>query len=406
MKNLANQLRPQNLDDIIGQKNVIDLLKTVVKNHILSSFIFFGEAGTGKTSTANALANELELKHATFNASVGSKNELVKLLQENDVVIIDEIHRLNIDKQDILLSYLEYDKVIVYATTTENPYFRVNPALRSRMQILQFTKLSEEDLFKGIKMNITKHFPDLIIDDDTIKQFVKISNGDYRSCLNNLQMLALIHKKDKVTLEDIKKILPNMTFYSDFNSSAHYNNLSAFHKSLRGSDVDAALYYGSLITKTGDFQGLFRRLLCCAYEDVGLADPTLPQKIHIALEDVERLGFPEANLPITYAIIMVALAKKSNTVYKSLTNVSSFIDQGNVYEVPKHLRDSHYSSAAKLGDGINYKYPHDYPYSIVKQNYLPKVIQNKKFFNYSDNDNRKFIDYYLQLQEIKGDKDE
>ncbi|WP_027334908.1 AAA family ATPase [Mycoplasmopsis felifaucium] len=403
MKNLANELRPKTLNDIIGQTNTINLLKNVAKNKILSSFIFFGEAGTGKTSTANALANDLGLKHDTFNASVGTKNELIKLLQENEVVIIDEIHRLNVDKQDILLSYLEYDKVIIYATTTENPYFRVNPALRSRMQILQFNKLTEEELYSGIQKNLKKYFPKLILNIDTLKQFVKISNGDYRSCLNNLQMLALVKEEGEISLEDIKKILPNMTFYSDFNSSAHYNNLSAFHKSLRGSDVDAALYYGALILKTGDFQGLFRRLLCCSYEDVGLADPTLPQKVHTAFKDVEQLGFPEANLPIYYAIIMVALARKSNSVYKAITKTEDFLNNGNVYEVPKHLRDSHYKSASKLGYGIDYKYPHDFAKAVVKQIYLPNKIKNERFFELSDNDVLKISTYYEEIQKIKGE---
>lgn len=404
MKNLANSLRPKVLDDIIGQKDVIKLLKEVVKNKVHFSFIFFGESGTGKTSTANSLANELGLKHATFNASINSKNDLIKMLDENEILIIDEIHRMNKDKQDILLSYLEYDKIIVYATTTENPYFRVNPALRSRMQILQFNKLTEDEIFEGIKKNIKKYTPNLIIDDATLKQFVKISNGDYRSCLNNLQMLDLITgDNNNITLQDLKTILPNVNFYSDFNSTAHYDNLSAFHKSLRGSDVDAALYYGSIILKSGDYQGLFRRLLCCAYEDVGLADPTLPQKIHIALSDVEMLGFPEAKLPLYYAIVMTALARKSNSVYKAISKVESFIDQGNIYEIPKHLKDNHYNSASKLGYGVNYKYPHDYPGSFIKQQYLPKEILKKEFFELSDNDVLKISEYYKHIKNKKGD---
>lgn len=244
MNNLANELRPKTLDDIIGQKQVVDLLKKVAKDRIHSSFIFFGESGTGKTSSAVALANDLGLKYNYFNASVNSKAELTKMLSENEVLIIDEIHRLNKDKQDILLSYLEFDKIIIYATTTENPYFRVNPALRSRMQILQFTKLSEDEMFEGVKLNLKKHFPNYEMDDSTIKVFVKLSNGDYRSCLNNLQMLILMTKNKQISLDDIKKFVPNISFYSDENSSSHYNNLSAFHKSLRGSDVDASLYYG------------------------------------------------------------------------------------------------------------------------------------------------------------------
>ncbi|EIN14892.1 ATPase, AAA family [Mycoplasmopsis agalactiae 14628] len=404
MKNLANELRPKTLDDIIGQKSVVELLKRVASDKIYSSFIFFGESGTGKTSAAVALANDLGLKYDYFNASVNSKAELVKMLADNDVLIIDEIHRLNKDKQDILLSYLEFDKIIIYATTTENPYFRVNPALRSRMQILQFTKLSEQEMFEGIKHNLKKHFTDYQMDESTIKVFVKLSNGDYRSCLNNLQILTLMTKSKQISLDDIKKFVPNISFYSDENSFAHYNNLSAFHKSLRGSDVDAALYYGAIIVKSGDLQGLFRRLIACSYEDVGLADPNLQIRVKNAIDCAEMLGLPEARLPIFYAIISVALAPKSNSVYEAIQNVEGYIDQGNIYDVPKFLRDGHYASAVKLGDSIGYKYPHDFPNHFVKQEYLPKEAKGKQFFFSKETDSKKIAEYYKFVKLLQGEK--
>ncbi|WP_029513262.1 AAA family ATPase [Mycoplasmopsis primatum] len=404
MKNLANELRPQTLSDIIGQKPVVDLLKKVASGKIKTSFIFFGESGTGKTSASIALANDIGLKYSYFNASINSKAELVKLLDESEILIIDEIHRLNRDKQDILLSYLEFNKIIVYATTTENPYFRVNPALRSRMQILQFTKLSEQEMYDGIKYNLNKHFREYNMSDSVLKTFVKLSNGDYRVCLNNLQMLVLMTKNKTITVDDIKKVVPNVSFYSDENSSAHYNNLSAFHKSLRGSDIDAALYYGSIIVKSGDYQGLFRRLIACSYEDVGFADPMLAVRVQNALQAVEILGFPEAKLPLYYAISSVALAPKSNSIYKAISNVESYIDAGNIYEVPKFLRDSHYAPASKLGDGIGYKYPHDFPNHWVKQEYLPKQAIGKKFFEIDKNDSKKIGEYYKFIEFLKGNK--
>ncbi|MCE6056067.1 replication-associated recombination protein A [Mycoplasmopsis agalactiae] len=404
MKNLANELRPKRLDDIIGQKSVVELLKRVARDKIYSSFIFFGESGTGKTSAAVALANDLGLKYDYFNASVNSKAELIKMLADNDVLIIDEIHRLNKDKQGILLSYLEFDKIIIYATTTENPYFRVNPALRSRMQILQFTKLSEQEMFDGIKHNLKKHFPDYQMDESTIKAFVKLSNGDYRSCLNNLQILTLMTKNKQISLDDIKKFVPNISFYSDENSSAHYNNLSAFHKSLRGSDVDAALYYGAIIVKSGDLQGLFRRLIACSYEDVGLADPNLQIRVKNAIDCAELLGLPEARLPIFYAIISVALAPKSNSVYEAISNVEGYINQGNIYDVPKFLRDGHYASAVKLGDSIGYKYPHDFSNHFVKQEYLPKEAKGNQFFFSKETDSKKITEYYKFIKQLQGEK--
>ncbi|KUH47655.1 replication-associated recombination protein A [Mycoplasmopsis meleagridis] len=400
MKNLANKLRPKTLDDIIGQENIVDLLKNIVKNNLTTSFIFFGESGTGKSSTAIALANDLGKSYGIFNSTIDSKNDLLALIKEKEIVIIDEIHRLNKDKQDILLSYLENDEAIIYATTTEVPYFRVNPALRSRMQILQFNKLKEDDIKKGLRKIIMKHFPNLNINDDVLFNLVKFSNGDYRNALNNLQLVALLNNEKIITNGDLKKIIPNMNFYSDKDSSKHYDNLSAFHKSLRGSDVDAALYYGALILKTGDYHGLFRRLMCVAYEDVALADTLLGLKIEAAFNAVEKLGFPEANLPIAFAIINAALAPKSNSAYLAFNKANSFIDQGNVFEIPKHLKDNHYKSASKLGFGLGYKYPHDFSYSAVKQTYLPNEIENYKFFNFKDNDSEKMKKYYQFIQEI------
>ncbi|TNK93936.1 AAA family ATPase, partial [Mycoplasmopsis pullorum] len=185
------------------------------------------------------------------------------------------------------LSYLEFDKIIVYATTTENPYFRVNPALRSRMQILQFNKLDEQEIADALENIIKTHFSDLKISQDLILDLARYSSGDYRSSINNLQILALVHNRNQnVTREDLKKIIPNINFYSDMNSSAHYNNLSAFHKSLRGSDVNAALYYGALILKSGDYQGLFRRINAVAYEDIGLANPNIILRVEAAFNSV------------------------------------------------------------------------------------------------------------------------
>ncbi|TQC54132.1 replication-associated recombination protein A [Mycoplasmopsis mucosicanis] len=401
MNNLANELRPKTLDDIVGQKNNIDLLKKIVDLKMHTSFIFYGESGTGKTSTAVALANDMNLKYAIFNASIENKSKLIDLIEQNEIVIIDEIHRLNKNLQDILLSYLEFDKVIIYATTTENPYFRINPALRSRMQILQYTKLKESEVFVAIKNVVKKYYPSLQIDDKTLQILIKSSAGDYRFCLNNLQMLALLNNEKKIDEQTISTLIPNINFYSDMNSDAHYNNLSAFHKSLRGSDVDAALYWGAIILKSGDYQGLFRRLSAVAYEDIGLADPNIALRVEAALNAVERLGFPEANLPIFYLICIMALSPKSASTYKAMQNVMNFIDKGNIYEVPNYLKDSHYSSAKKLGHGIDYKYPHDYENNWVKQTYLPFNIREAKFFNLSKNDTKKVIEYYKTVQKWK-----
>ncbi|EIE40040.1 recombination factor protein RarA [Mycoplasmopsis canis UF31] len=395
-KNLANYLRPKSISEIIGQHHIKPLLRSVIDKQIATSFIFFGESGIGKTSTAMALATEMKLSFGYFNASVGSKNGLMNILENNKIIIIDEIHRLNKDKQEILLSYLEFDKIIVYATTTENPYFKVVPAIRSRMQILQFYKLEIPEIVKGLRKIVNNEFPELMISDSKLELLANYSSGDYRSSINNLQMLATL-KTDytDITEKDLKTIIPNINFYSDQNSSEHYNNLSAFHKSVRGSDIDAALYYGFLILASGDYDGLFRRMLALAYEDIGLANPQMGQRVLSAIEAFERLGMPEGELPIAYAIADLSLSPKSNSVYLAKEKVKDIIlSQGKVFRIPNHLRDAHYNSASKLGDGIGYKYPHDFKNNWVPQMYLPKELREAKFYfngnNKYENDLKKY----------------
>ncbi|SJZ42581.1 putative ATPase [Mycoplasmopsis verecunda] len=397
-QNLANALRPETLNDIVGQKHVINLLNKVVKNKVTSSFLFFGEAGTGKTSTAIALANDLALKYDYFNASVDSKAKLVEILENNDCIIIDEIHRLNKDKQDILLSYLEFDKIIVYATTTENPYFRVVPAVRSRMQILQFHKISEADIVEKLRSIVNQNFSNLKITSAQLLALAKLSAGDLRSSINNLQMLATcVDENDEITDEVIKTVVPNVNFYSDLNSTAHYNNLSAFHKSLRGSDPNAALYYGMLILESGDIDGLFRRMLCVSYEDIGLASPNVSLRVAEAIRCYERLGLPEGKLPLGFAILDLALAPKSNSTYLALESASELIASGGIYQIPQHLRDSHYGSAVKLGDGIGYKYPHDFENNWTEQQYLPDEIKSKVFYWPQNNEHENKLLRYWNL---------
>lgn len=398
MKNLANTLRPQKVDDIIGQHHLKKLFQKVVSLGLKTSFLFYGPPGTGKTSSAIVLANELGLEYGYFNSTIDSKQKMVDILEKKDLIIIDEIHRLNKDKQDILLSYIEFDKIVVYSTTTENPYFRVNPALRSRMQILQFYKLKQEEIFNKLKQIIKEHFPKINISDLLLREFCNFCGGDFRAALNNLQLLSLIDEQN-ITKEHLKAIVPNIQFHSDRNGDFHYDFLSALHKSIRGSDIDATLYYGTLIVKSGDFDGLFRRMLASAYEDVGLANPLVAIKVKNAIEVFERLGLPEGMLAISNALVELAIAPKSNSVYLAMKKASDLIDQGNVFEIPKHLKDSHYNSAKKLGNGINYQYPHDFDNHWVSQQYLPDEIQDIRFFDFQANDNEiKYQKYWSKIK--------
>ncbi|QZE12380.1 replication-associated recombination protein A [Mycoplasma sp. Ms02] len=400
MLNLANEIRPKTLDEIVGQKDAVLLLKKVAKLKLGTSFIFFGEAGTGKSSAAFALANDMGYEYGYFNATTDSKADLVAMLRSKQILIIDEIHRLNKDKQDILLSYLEFDKIIVYATTTENPYFRVNPAIRSRMQIVKFLKLNEEEITDQLEKIVAKRFPDLKVKREHLLTMSRFSAGDFRSAINNLQMVALFTEKEQeVTHELLKIVIPNINFYSDMKDGEHYNNLSAFHKSLRGSDVDAALYYGALILKTGDYQGLIRRMNCVAYEDIGMANIPIITRMEAVFNTVERLGFPEANLAIGFGIVDLALSPKSNSTYIAFKKALNTVEEGKIYRIPSHLRDSHYKSAPKLGDGVGYKYPHDFPDHWVNQTYLPKELQDIRFYESQNSDyERKLQTYWDKIK--------
>lgn len=396
MKHLTLSLRPQNLKEVIGQDHLKPLLSKIIQTQDLSSLIFYGESGIGKTSLALILAQSLNKKFTTFNASVGLKAELITKINQNKILIIDEIHRLNKDKQDILLSYLEEKQITIYATTTENPYFKVNPAIRSRMLILQLYKISSKEMAQGVSNILQNQLSDLKMSPQVIDDLVHFSAGDYRNVLNNLVLLYKVFSGQEVDAKKLKIVIPNISFFSDKLGDAHYNNLSAFHKSLRGSDVDAALYYSALILKSGDIDGLFRRILAVAYEDVGLANPTMGIKVDAAIRAFERLGLPEGYLPIGHIICDLALSPKSNAAYSAMAQAQAIVNAGKIYNIPKHLQDNHYSNSRKLGAGIGYKYPHDFPNNWVSQSYLPQELANTHFFNYGSSENERRIAKFWQ----------
>ncbi|TPR54348.1 replication-associated recombination protein A [Metamycoplasma neophronis] len=378
--NLANLVRPDNLESFICDKNKKILFQSVIENDDFRSFIFYGKPGTGKTTISYILAKNLKVSFDYFNAAIDKKEDLVYKLKTNKILIIDEIHRLNKDKQDILLPYLENDLITIYATTTENPYFKLNPALRSRCTIVEIEKPSTET----IKNKLIEIAKEKDIDKNlkyNIYEFLAIqANGDFRSAINSLELVSLLSKNHEVSVEEVKKIIPSIQFASDEKADNHYDYLSAFHKSLRGSDCDAALYWGFVIVKSGDFDGLFRRMMCATYEDVGLANPSLGPQVQAAIQTFERLGMPEGYLPIANAILCICLSPKSNSAYLGAQAAMHIIDNKGVYEVPSHLKDAHYSSASKLGRGIGYKYPHDYTNHFISQQYLPDELKGMKLY--------------------------
>ncbi len=402
MKNLANEIRPETLKDVVGQKHLMPLLENVISKKVMTSFLFYGKPGIGKTTLASILAKELNRPYGIFNASKDSKATLVDLISSKEIIIIDEIHRLNKDKQDILLSYMEHGEVIVYGTTTENPYFIVNPAVRSRLHILELNPLDTKDVIKGLGHMIKKHELDIKLDEKTLEMIALRSSGDFRTALNTLDLITQIYPGEEITEEILISIAPSVKFYSDKTGDGHYDFLSAFHKSLRGSDVDAVLYYAAVIVKTGDIQGLYRRMLAFTYEDIGMANSQMGLKVDAAINAMERLGFPEAYQPLGAILTELALSPKSNSSYVAMHMAKNMVDEGMVFTPPSHLKDAHYASAKKLNKGQNYKYPHNYENNWVKQEYMPKELKGQQIFEYGNNANERRIKEYWNT--VKNNK--
>lgn len=394
MKLLSQITKPNNLDEVVGQSHLISsgcLIRKMVDENQIVSLIFFGLPGIGKTSLANAICNQLNVKHDFFNPTVDKKSHLEKILKDNVdnkerfVLIIDEIHRMNKDKQDILLSFLEKGELIIFGTTTENPYFAINPAIRSRCQIVELKPISDNEMFEALKRIVKNNR--FKLNDEKIHMIVNNSLGDLRSAINFLDIVTKIYKDKEPSDDEFKKILPNTHVMGASYGNEFYNLQSAFHKSLRGSDVDAAIYYLARLIKIGDLQSIGRRMIAMAYEDVGLANPNLLSRVILAINSAERLGFPEANQILAATAIELCLSPKSNSAINAISNALSDINNNGTgtYDIPNHLKDTHYKSASKLGYG-GYKYPHDYKNNWVKQEYLPKELKDIKYYKPGNNE--------------------
>jgi putative ATPase len=417
---LADRIRPTTLDDFVGQEHIVGkgkLLYRAIKADRLSSIIFYGPPGTGKTTLAKVIANTTKLNFEQINAvTAGIKDirevierakERVGMYNKRTILFIDEIHRFNKTQQDALLPYVENGTVILIGATTENPYFEVNKALISRSMIFRLEPLSKHDIKKIVKMALKDEEKGLgmfkvDIDEEALNHIVDVANGDARIALNSIELGVLTTPPNengviKIDIEVAQECIQKRALKYEKNGDEHYDTISAFIKSMRGSDPDAALYWlGKMIYAGEDPKYIARRIIICAAEDVGNADPNALNVAVSAYKAVDFIGMPEGRIPLAQAAVYIATAPKSNACYKGINKVLEDIEKIETGQVPVHLRDASYKGASKLGHGKDYKYPHNFPNSFVKQQYLPDNMIGVKYYNPTGNGYEKEIKERLQ----------
>ena len=401
---LASRMRPEKLEEIVGQKHILGenkLLYRAIKADKLSSVIFYGPPGTGKTTLAKVIANTSDSEFRQINATVAGKKDMEEVVNaakdslgmygKRTILFVDEIHRFNKGQQDYLLPFVEDGTIILIGATKENPYFEVNSALISRSTIFELKELDKED----IKILINRAISDEVkgmgaygakMSEDAIDFLADIANGDARTALNAVELAVLTTDRMAdgvihIDIDTIEECVQQRNPRYDKSGDNHYDTISAFIKSMRGSDPDAAIYYLARMLNAGEsVTFIARRIMICAAEDVGLADPQALVVAVSAAEAVHQLGMPEARIPLAEAVLYIANAPKGNAAYMAIDKALDFVKREPAYQIPAYLKDAHYGGAKELGHGIGYKYPHDYEGHYVEQQYLPDEIKDVKFF--------------------------
>ncbi len=420
---LASRLRPRTLDEVVGQEHIIGkdkMLYRAIKADKLSSVIFYGPPGTGKTTLAKVIANTTSADFCQINATSAGKKDMEEVVakakqniagyMKKTILFIDEIHRFNKGQQDYLLPFVEDGTIILIGATTENPFFEVNGALISRSIIFELKPLDIENIKTIIKRAVTdseRGFGSygVELDDDALDFLAEVSGGDARTALNAIELGVLTTERaadDRIhiTMEVAEECIQKRKLAYDKTGDNHYDTISAFIKSMRGSDPDAAVYYMARMLEAGeDITFIARRIMICASEDVGMADPMAIVVASAAAQIVERVGMPEARIPLAEAAVYVATAPKSNASYMAIDNAIAYVRSHPGYAIPPYLQDSHYKGSAKLGRGIGYKYAHDFPGHYVDQQYLPDEVKDEHFFVPGENGyENKVREYFKKIE--------
>ena len=421
MKPLADLVRPTELDEVCGQEHILGknkILDRIIKSGHISNMIFYGPPGTGKTTVANIIARKAGKRFYKLNATNASLKDIQDITKELDtflgmngvVLYLDEIQNFNKKQQQSLLEYIEDGRITLIASTTENPYFYIFKAILSRSTIFEFKPVGEEDIKKALDRAInlrSKEFNEISIKvtKEAIEYLAAYCNGDVRKALNGLEVALNSTKPndDKeilINLEVVKDSTQSKVIAFDMDGDAHYDILSAFQKSIRGSDADAAIHYLARLIKGGDLISICRRLQVIAAEDIGLAYPQAALIVKSLVDSARELGFPEARIPLAEATILLATSPKSNSSYVAINRALADLENMTIDDIPMHLKDAHYGGASKMGRGVEYKYPHAYENHYVKQQYLPDNIKNKVYYEYGDNKMEKTTKEYWNR--VKG----
>ncbi|KRK60292.1 AAA family ATPase [Limosilactobacillus antri DSM 16041] len=396
-------MRPRTLEEVVGQQHLVGpgkIISRMVKARMLSSMILYGPPGTGKTSIASAIAGSTRYAFRKLNAATDSKKDLQIVAEEAKmsgtvILLLDEIHRLDKAKQDFLLPHLESGRIVLIGATTENPYISINPAIRSRTQIFPVHPLSIDDIKVAIARALTDKerglgkMP-LVLAANAEEQLARATNGDLRSAFNGLELAARSTDpgpdgKIHLTLPVIEESVQKKALSADKDGDAHYDVISAFQKSIRGSDVDAALHYLARLIEAGDLTSIARRLMVIAYEDIGLANMPAVQRAVTAVQAAQQVGLPEARIPLADVVIELCLSPKSNSGIAAIDQALTQVKQGGFGDVPAYLKDAHYKGAQRLGHGVDYQFPHDHPQDWVAQQYLPDRIKDAQYYQPKQN---------------------